>query len=217
MSIGWKQPLWNLNRVCWGFWLPGQREPESGSLGRNVWIKELLFSPGGHNQSGISRLGFKHYADVSQKICQKGERLCLSDKLSEMNVLPLFQQSAGKVTITNNSNRKACWVSWFECWKHNECPLYPGTSWLSYPDVVVPKLACDREVMCEADMAETVWFLLTASAYSPQATALSAPQPSWVPICKPNAEHYKLFRDWSCVSACNRPEECSKGYKPVTQ
>lgn len=73
-----------------------------------------------------------------------------------------------------------------------------------------------QEVMCEADMAETVWFLLTTSAYPPQATVLSAPQPSLVPICKPNAEHYKLFRDWSCVSACNRPEECSKGYKPAT-
>lgn len=91
------------------------------------------------------------------------------------------------------SKRKTCWLSWFEYQKHNECPLSPGMAWLSYPDVVLPKQACDREVMCEADMAETVWFLLTTSAYPPQATGLSAAQPSLVPICKSNAERYKLL------------------------
>lgn len=89
--------------------------------------------------------------------------------------------------------------------------------WPSCPDRVHPRQACDREMMCEADVAETVWFLLTTSANPPQATGLSAPQPSRVPICKWNAEHYKLFRDWSCVSACNRPRECSKEYNPMTK
>lgn len=182
----------------------------SWPLGRNVWIQKLPFSPGGHKQSGINRLGFNHYTDVSQKIWQKGKRLYLSDELSEINVLPLFQQSAGKITITNNSKRKTCWLSWFECQKHNERPLSPGMAWLSYPDVLLPKQACDREVMCEADMVEAVWLLLTTSAYPPQATGLSAPQPSLVPICKSNAECYKLFRVWSWVSACNRPRDVAK-------
>lgn len=48
-----------------------------------------------------------------------------------MNVLPLFKQSAGKVSITNNSNRKTCWLSGSEYQKHNECPLSPGMALIS--------------------------------------------------------------------------------------
>ena len=129
----------------------------SWPLGRNVWTQELLFALGGHNQStghmtGINRLGFKHCTDVSQKLCRKGKRWCLSNELCEINVLPLFQQSVGKVIITNNTNGKICWLSQFTCQRHNEWYLYPGTAWLSYPEVVLPKQAHDRQVTCAGSL-----------------------------------------------------------------
>lgn len=155
----------------------------SRPCGRNVWTQELLLSLGGHNQSaghirGINSLGFKHCTDVSQKLCRKGKRWCLSDELCETNVLPL-----GKVIITSNANGKTCWLSQFTCQRHNERYLYPGMAQLSYPEVVLQSRSSPSKTSSwqAGDMCRKLtWLSLhwqITRAHPLQATGLSAAPP----------------------------------------